>query len=131
MEDILDIEGINSIRQLEGAHGEMCVPLHLMRLAETIFSSLFTEYGIRDLMGIVARNRDKDVYVLATRDEPEKADIVIDMDKGYSYSFHDPLCIPVPKRFAILEPDKNYFEMTLKGNILLSLMEVDEKELHR
>ncbi|MFO7966591.1 MAG: hypothetical protein R6U44_03225 [Archaeoglobaceae archaeon] len=131
MEDILDFEGNNPDTRLEGAQGEVCVPLHLMRLAETLSSSIFTSYGIRDLMGIVARNRDKDVYVFASRDEPQKANIFVDTDDQYSYSFDDPLCIPVPKKFAILEPDKNYFEMTLKGNILLSLLGVDEKELHR
>lgn len=131
MEDILDVESINPNSRLEGGQGEMCVPPHLMRLAETLFSSLFTNYGIRELMSIVSRNKDKDVFLVASRDEPEKASVVVDKDRKYSYSFNDPLCIPIPKKFAILEPDKNYFEMTLKGNILLSLLEVDEKELHR
>ncbi len=131
MEDILDIENVIPNTHLEGSKGEICIPLHLMRLAETRLSSLFSYYDIRNFMGFVARNRDKDVFVLANRDEPEKASIVVDTDNQYSYSPRDPLCIPVPKKFAVLEPDKNYFEMTLRGNILLSLLEVDEKELHR
>lgn len=131
MEDILDIEGVNPNIHIERSHGEVCVPPHLMRLAETLFSSLFTNYSIKDLMSIVASNRDKNVFVLSNRDKPEKASVVVDADHQYSYSFNDPLCIPIPKKFAILEPDKNYFEMTLKGNIVLSLLEVDENELHR
>lgn len=130
MEDILDIEDFNLNSGLDQSY-EICVPPHLMSLAENLYSSLFTSYGVRGLMNIVAKNRDKNVYVFASRNDPENASVIIDTDNKHSYSFNETLYIPVPKKFAILEPDKHYFEMTLKANILLSLLEADEKELHR
>lgn len=131
MEDIMDIEGVKLDSRLEGTHDEISFPLHSMRLAENYHSSIITRYGLKGLMSKVAKNRDKSVFVVANRNDPETAGILIDSDNQHSYSLNETLYIPVPKKFAVLEPDKNYFEMTLKANIFLALLEADEEELHR
>jgi len=109
----------------------ICGPPDLIKLSEEICVSLFEKYHIEDLMDAVSKNRDKQVFVLASRDKPEKVSIIIDHGNKYMYSSGDPLFIPLPKKFAVLEPDKCYFEMTLRANVLLSVLEADEKELHR
>jgi len=109
----------------------ICGPPHLMKLANSICSKLFSKHCVEDLMEIVSKNRNKDVFILASRSKPDKVSILVDTDKKYCYSSGDPLFIPLPKKFAVLEPDREYFERTLKANILLTVLRAEEKELHR
>jgi len=80
-------------------------------------------------MKIVKENKDRTIYIVVSRGEPETVSLVA--DEAGRYSSGEVLSIPVPKKFAILEPDKNYFEQTLRANIFLAVMGVDERELHR
>ncbi|MET1124300.1 MAG: hypothetical protein ABWW66_03415 [Archaeoglobaceae archaeon] len=80
-------------------------------------------------MDLVARNRNKNVYIYVKRGNPESARVVV--DENGRYRCDDVLCIPVPKRFALLEPDAEYFELTLKANVCLALRGVREKDLHQ
>ncbi len=103
---------------------------HQHELVNRIFGGLVSKYKIEDLMKLVKENRDCTVYIALTRDNPMDVDIVIDREGKYSYCCGDVLMIPIPKKFAVLEPDKKYFEMTLKANIFLAVMRADERELH-
>ncbi len=98
-------------------------------LAEKIFRLLVDKYDIERLMKIVEENRDKNVYVVVSRDFPE--DVRVVADSNGKYACGSVLAIPVPKKFVLLEPDRNYFEQTLKANIFLALSGADEKDLHR
>lgn len=109
----------------------ICGPPHLLKLADNICSKLLSKHCVEDLMEIVSKNRNRDVFILASRSKPDKVSVIVDVDEKYCYSSGDPLFIPMPKKFAVLEPDKEYFERTLKANILLSVLKADEKELHR
>jgi hypothetical protein len=106
-------------------------PPHLTRIAEKIYLSLLSKYTLEELMAIVKKNRNYSLFILATRRNPRKVNVIIDIKQNYRYSSEDPMFIPIPKKFAILEPDKNYFEITLRTNILLAVLRADEKELHR
>lgn len=109
----------------------ICGPPHLVKIAETVCSSLFSKYSAEELMAIVEKNRGRSLFVLTTRENPGRVSVIVDTEGKYNYSAQEPMFIPVPKKFAILEPDKNYFEMTLRANILLAVLGADEKELHR
>jgi len=98
-------------------------------LAERIFRSLMSKHSIEDVMKVVEENKDKTVYVVVPRSEPETVSLVTDVAGRYSSG--ELLIIPVPKKFVVLEPDKNYFKQTLKANIFLAITGVDEKELHK
>ncbi len=99
------------------------------KLAERIFRSLTSKHSLEDVMKVVKENKDRTVYIVVSRDEPETVSLVADVAGKYSNG--EILAIPVPKKFAILEPDRNYFEQTLRANIFLAVMGVDERELHR
>ncbi len=101
------------------------------KLVDEIFEQLLSVYTIEELMDLVARNRDKNVYVYVKRGKPRSAKIVVDTNGKHAYRCDDVLCIPVPKKFALLEPDATYFEITLKANICLALKGAAEKELHQ
>jgi len=109
----------------------ICGPPHLLKLADNICASLLEKHCIEEIMEIVSRNRNKSVFIFASRSKPDKVSVIADLDDKYSYSSGDPLFIPLPKKFAVLEPDKKYFERTLRANVLLTVLEADEKELHR
>ncbi len=100
------------------------------KLADAICSKLLSSYTIEEIMETVAKNRDKPVYVYVKRDKPESARIVVDSNGRHCYRCDDVLLIPVPKKFALLEPDKMYFEMTLRANIFLAVKGAEERELH-
>jgi|Deesub1362B_J571_1020462.scaffolds.fasta_scaffold04256_2 hypothetical protein len=112
-------------------YGVICGPPHLLKLADNICTSLLEKHCIEEIMEIVSRNRNISVFIFASRSKPDKVSVITDLDGKYSYSHGDPLFIPLPKKFAVLEPDKKYFERTLRANILLTVLEADEKELHR
>ncbi len=101
-----------------------------MRLADEICSSLFRLYTIDEIMDIVKENRDKSVYVYVKRDKPNSPRIVVDANGKHCYKCGNTLVIPIPKKFVLLEPDRLYFEMTLKANIMLALQGAEERELH-
>ncbi len=103
---------------------------HQQKLVNRIYGGLVSKYRIEDLMKLVRENKDCTVYLTLTRDNPMDVEIVVDREGRYSYCCGDVLMIPIPKKFAVLEPDKKYFEMTLKANIFLAIMKADEKELH-
>ncbi|AEA47729.1 hypothetical protein [Archaeoglobus veneficus] len=109
----------------------LCGPPHLVRLAELIYQMLVSKYSLEEIMALVAKHRNKMMFIVTSRSNPGKVSLVIDMEGKYRYSSGGLLFIPVPKKFAVLEPDKHYFEQTLKANILLAVLGVDEKELHR
>lgn len=98
-------------------------------LAERIFRLLISKHSLEDVMKVVEENKDRTVYIVVSRKEPETVNLVA--DTAGKYSSGEILTIPVPKKFAILEPDRNYFEQTLRANIFLAVMGVDERELHR
>ncbi|MBE8540495.1 hypothetical protein [Geoglobus acetivorans] len=84
---------------------------------------VFEKYSIDQLMEMV-RGREN-VYLLLHRDDREFVDIYVSNNGVDSSEF---IAVPVPKRFAVLEPDKNYFEITLKANIALALR--GERDFH-
>jgi len=96
-------------------------------LADRIFRNLISKHSVEDLMKMISGNRDKNLFLVVSRDSPGEMNIVV----GGKYSRGKVLAIPLPKKFAVLEPDKNYFEQTLKANILLAVRGAEEKELHR
>ncbi|WP_202320329.1 hypothetical protein [Archaeoglobus neptunius] len=100
------------------------------KLAESIIENLMKTYTIEEIMDLVRKNKDKKVYVCVNRKKPEGAKIFVDSNGSHCYRCDDTLLIPVPKKFVILEPDKMYFEMTLRANVLLALNKAKEKELH-
>ncbi len=100
------------------------------KLADTICSNLLNSYTIEEIMDTVARNRDKAIYVYVKRSKPDSVRIVVDSNGKHCYRCDDVLLIPVPKKFVLLEPDKVYFEMTLRANIFLAVKGAAERELH-
>ena len=100
-----------------------------LSIAERIFRSLTSKYDVESIMRFVEENRDKNVYIVVSRDFPDDVRLVADSNGRYSCG--KVLAIPVPKKFVLLEPDRNYFEQTLRANILLALSKADEKDLHR
>ncbi len=98
-------------------------------LAERIFEVLTSKHSVEDVMKTVEDNKDKTVYIVVSRDNPDAVELVVD-DSG-RYSSGRVLSIPVPKKFAVLEPDRNYFEQTLRANIFLAVTGAEEKDLHR
>ncbi len=100
------------------------------KLADAICSKLLSTYTIEEIMETVAKNRDKPVYVYVKRNKPESVRLVVDANGKHCYRCDDVLLIPVPKKFVLLEPDKLYFEMTLKANIFLAVKGAKERDLH-
>ncbi len=109
----------------------VCGPPPLMKIAETICCSLFSKYSVEELMAIVEKYKNGSLFISTSRRDPANVRVIVDVDGKYKYSSNEQLFIPIPKKFAVLEPDKNYFEMTLRANILLAVLGADEKELHR
>ena len=109
----------------------ICDSSNLMKIAETICCSLFSKYSVEELMAIVEKYRNMSLFVSTTRNDPANVRVIVDVDGKYKYSANEQLCIPIPKKFAVLEPDRHYFEMTLRANVLLAVLGADEKELHR
>ena len=100
------------------------------KLADTIYLSLLSLYPIERLMETVKKHKDEPVFIYTRRDKPELVEVFVDYNREYRYRCDDVLMIPVPKKFAVLEPDKVYFEMTLKANIFLAVQGADKRELH-
>lgn len=92
--------------------------------AEKICCRILEKINIDDLMKIV-KESPENVYILLHKEEKDFCDIFVGNNNK---DFGDFIAIPVPKRFAILEPDKSYFEITLKANIALALK--GEKDFH-
>jgi hypothetical protein len=101
-----------------------------LRLANVIYGRLLSKCRVKDLMKIVRDNPSANVYIIASRSDPLRVEIKIDKNGHYRYENGERLVIPVPKRFAVLEPDENYFRQTLKANIFLAVNGAEEKELH-
>jgi hypothetical protein len=100
----------------------------LAKLADKICISLLNTHPIEEIMEFVKKHKEKSVYVYAERSNPSEVKLLVDSKKRYRCD--DVLLIPVPKKFAVLEPDKLYFEMTLKANIFLAVQGAEERELH-
>ncbi len=100
------------------------------KIADDIMRSLLSSYTIDEIMDLVMKNRDKPVYVCVKRGKPDSAKIFVDSNGKHCYRCDETLLVPIPKKFVILEPDKMYFEMTLRANLLLALKGAEEKELH-
>uniref|UniRef100_A0A7J3TID9 Uncharacterized protein n=1 Tax=Geoglobus ahangari TaxID=113653 RepID=A0A7J3TID9_9EURY len=84
---------------------------------ERIYCRILEKINIDKLMKIV-KESSENVYIILHKEEKDFCDIYIgDNNKD----FGDFIAIPVPKRFAVLEPDRSYFEITLKANIVLAL----------
>lgn len=100
------------------------------KIADSIVKNLVNSYTIDEIMDLVRKNKDKTVYVCVKRCKPEKVKIFVDSNGKHCYRHDETLLIPIPKKFAVLEPDKMYFEMTLRANVLLALNGAEERELH-
>lgn len=100
------------------------------KLVDTIIENLTKVYTIEEIMQIVKKNSDKGVYLCVKRSRPESPKIFVDSNGNHCYRCDETLLVPIPKKFVILEPDKIYFEMTLRANIMLALNGAAEKELH-
>ncbi len=100
------------------------------KLADIILENLMKVYTIEEIMQTVRKNRDKSIYLCVKRSKPEMPKIFVDSNGNHRYRCDETLLIPIPKKFVILEPDKLYFEMTLRANIMLALNGAEEKELH-
>ncbi len=103
----------------------------LIKLAENICEIIFSKYSVESLMEFVRKNKTKDIFIEVSRKNPKDAKLIVDTEGKLKYSFSEPLMIPIPKKFAILEPDKYYFEMTLRANVFLAVFRANEKELHK
>lgn len=90
---------------------------------EKICCQLFQKYSLEKLMELAKSSEN--IYILLNREHYEFLDIYRSNNGVDSFEF---IAIPVPKRFAVLEPDKNYFEITLKANIALALR--GERDFH-
>ncbi|MBO8182997.1 MAG: hypothetical protein H0Z28_09435 [Archaeoglobus sp.] len=115
----------------EGSYELVIAPQPVAEIANRIILNLKKKYPIHEIMKLTKDNSSKNVYIVVSKEHPEKVNLIVDHGKKFSYCCEDPLFIPVPKKFAVLEPDANYFERTLKANIYLALMEAAETELHR
>lgn len=100
------------------------------KLADTIMENLMKVYTIEEIMQMVKKNSDKGVYLCVKRSKPESPKIYVDSNGNHCYRCDETLLVPIPKKFVVLEPDKLYFEMTLRANIMLALNGAEEKELH-
>ena len=101
-----------------------------VKLADEICKYLLSTHTIEELMETVRKNRNWNVYICTKRTDPSHIEILIDKENKHCYRCDEILMIPIPKKFAVLEPDKFYFEMTLKANILLAVQGAREKDLH-
>ncbi|RLI72474.1 hypothetical protein DRO97_08885 [Archaeoglobales archaeon] len=107
------------------------VDLPQIKIAENICYALLNKYPIDYIIDLIKENKDCRIYITSSRDKPNEVDILVDKVGRYKYQCNEFLCIPIPKKFAVLEPDKRYFEATLKANIFLAVLKADEKELHQ
>ncbi|AKG91101.1 hypothetical protein GAH_01612 [Geoglobus ahangari] len=92
--------------------------------AEKVCCSIFQRFSVDELMRLV-RESQEDVYILLHREDRDFVDIYIGKNNK---DFGEFIAIPLPKRFAVLEPDRNYFEVTLRANVALALK--GEKDFH-
>ncbi|MBO8180556.1 MAG: hypothetical protein H0Z19_08800 [Archaeoglobus sp.] len=100
------------------------------KIADKILENLMRVYSIDEIMQTVRKNKDKSIYLCVKRSKPESPKIFVDSNGNHCYRCDETLMIPIPKKFVILEPDKLYFEMTLRANIMLALNGAEERELH-
>jgi|Deesub1362A_J573_1020465.scaffolds.fasta_scaffold00086_13 hypothetical protein len=100
-------------------------------VAEKICRCLFRKYNAEKLMEIVRQNNGSNIFIVVNKKRPSRVRVVVDRHGRYRYCSGERLCIPIPKKFAVLEPDINYFEMTVKANVFLAVVGVEEKDLHR
>lgn len=100
------------------------------KIADSIVKNLINSYTIDEIMDLVRKNKDKAIYICVKRCKPEKVKIFVDSNGKHCYRNDETLLIPIPKKFVVLEPDKTYFEMTLRANVLLALNGAEEKELY-
>jgi hypothetical protein len=115
----------------EKSYELVVAPEPIIKIANEIIINLTKKYSIAEIMKLTKENSSKNVYVVVSKEDPEKVNLIVDHTEKFCYCCDDPLFIPVPKKFAVLEPDVAYFERTLKANIFLALMEASESELHR
>ncbi len=99
-------------------------------LANAICSKLLNSYTIEEIMETILKNREKQIYIYVHRNKPDSVRLVVDKSGRHRYRCDEILLIPVPKKFVLLEPDKSYFEMTLRANIFLAVKGAKEKDLH-
>lgn len=93
------------------------------RLAEEICNEIFEKIDKKRLMRLVKEN--KEVYLLLHKETREFYNVYIGENNK---DFGEFLAIPVPKRFVLLEPDEEYFEVALKANIAIGIK--GEKDFH-
>uniref|UniRef100_A0A7C3RB25 Uncharacterized protein n=1 Tax=Archaeoglobus fulgidus TaxID=2234 RepID=A0A7C3RB25_ARCFL len=102
-----------------------------LKLADKILENLMKIYSIEEIMQTVKKYKDKSIYLCVKRSKPESPKIFVDSNGNHCYRCDETLMIPIPKKFAVLEPDRLYFEMTLRANIMLALNGAKECDLHR
>ncbi|RLI78211.1 hypothetical protein DRP07_11300 [Archaeoglobales archaeon] len=115
----------------EESYELIVAPEPIVKIANEIILNLTRKYSIGEIMKLIKDNSSKNVYVVVSKGNPEKVNLIVDHMEKFCYCCDDPLFIPVPRKFAVLEPDAAYFERTLKANIYLALMKASENELHR
>jgi hypothetical protein len=106
-------------------------PEPVVKKATEIILNLTKKYSIPEIMKLTRENSSKNIFIVVSKGNPERVNLIIDHTEKLSYCSEDPLFIPIPKKFAVLEPDVTYFERTLKANVYLALMKASENELHR
>jgi hypothetical protein len=116
--------------ELEEEH-RITAPPQILELGNIIVEKLLEKYPVKELMEIIKKNSSKGLFVAVSRENPEKVSLIVDTTGKFCYCCEEPLLIPIPKKFAVLEPDTAYFENTLRANIYLALMKASHEELHR
>ncbi len=91
---------------------------------DEIYVEIVNKIPLQELMKIVRKYKDRNLFLRINRKKRKLESITF-------YEDNDEECIfvPIPKRFAVLEPDEHYFEVTLKANIVLALK--GERDYHR
>ncbi len=95
--------------------------------SDKIFKSITEYITVKELIELVRECKDKSIYILLNKEDREFRNIHVDSKE--INDFENMIVIPVPKRFAVLEEDEEYFERTLKANIELALR--GEKEFYK
>ena len=93
------------------------------KLAEKICCAVFEKIDKKELMQLVKEK--KEVYLLLHRETKEFYNVYVGENNK---DFGEFLAIPVPKRFVLLEPDEEYFEVALKANIAIGIK--GERDFH-
>ncbi len=91
---------------------------------DEIYVEIVSKIPLRELMDIVRNYKERELFLRINRKKKKLESITFSAGNE-----EDCIYVPIPKRFAVLEPDEHYFEVTLKANIVLALR--GERDYHR